>query len=358
MTEPNRTLEAFAEIVARVRSVQREQVARLPELRDPAVCPERFLDWLGATRGLSPDLPLAAQLTEEDWRRLIPSLGPLWSTKGAQESVRDVVRATVGQRVWIGDWLRIRFVTPGSPPLFLTEAPPGGIYLTELHIEDPGTAALRTKIVDSLRLVRPVKEEFRINFAHFVENWLYGPSRWDGASGTTSIAPPAGEPDDTSILIVGPNAGVASVRQLVIDPAIPVTWDHVHYVGEVRVNNVGTFRIRDDGLGDNYEIELTAGAPPATTVRLLRAGVPVATAVHPVGDDEDTLLRVMTMPGAGPSLGIDVEINGELAISYVDGAPLAPGARGVSWRVAVGTDIMTVLWFNILPGVPVQATLP
>ena len=56
---------------------------RIPELNHPRLCPERFVDWLAAKVGLSKDVPLAARLSVDDLRRLIPSLISVWREWGA-----------------------------------------------------------------------------------------------------------------------------------------------------------------------------------------------------------------------------------------------------------------------------------
>lgn len=355
MAEPvNEVMVGVGEIVARIRNVYRAQVAGLPDLKDPGRVPSRFLGWLGSNVGLDSAVPLARALGTIDpadiaiWRRVIPQAVRLWQSKGTHEGYRNALRAVTGARAWHGDWFSLRDVTDsGLVPAFLTGDPSdpldSGAYRQQVHVEDIGGTLDRELAVLALAMVRQAMERVDVSFVHFVEFWADGLVRWTDA-GTVAVL------DGDDNLSIGPGASSIAMDM----GTIPESWTHAVHTAVLSLTGattgVASFRFHDDGAGAYYEVELN----PAGTLRLLRDGVSVATGSFGLPVNRVVLLRVYVWPNVNGT-AVSVELDGATIAYYDDTTPRPPA--GISWRVAAGTTVLALAYYEVSPGNPEIVTM-
>lgn len=237
---------------------------RIPELKHPDLCPERFVDWLAATVGLSADVPLAARLETADFRRLIPRLISIWRDKVGPDAYREIIRATTAARSIVADWPALAPVDGDAMVLYEVRShayeegpggslsdvtPAAGPQLIEIWAEDTGGLD-RGAVVDAARLVRAVEDGVHIVFVDLAEDWTQ-PTRWV-FTGTTSVQA------DGSLKLAGAGAEAR------IDGS---SWlDGIHDVRTVLRDTggaSGTFRMVID---DDFEIAITEGIAAGNVV--------------------------------------------------------------------------------------------
>lgn len=165
--------------------------ARAAALREAAYkgaeAPAAIIRQLAATVGLGPDLPIVAELTEDELRRLLSVAVALWKQKGTDTSWRSVLSYLAPTRVLILDWFHHRTIEGSSLELHLIPEPgtaPGGNYdypefVTDLWIVDPNEIFDLERLGRVLTLFRAANE--RINFyrAAFVEDLRQGVQLWE-----------------------------------------------------------------------------------------------------------------------------------------------------------------------------------
>lgn len=344
----NRVAVAVATVVARLFSVPRARRAQLFDLISALDCPVRFLEELAATVGFTRELRASTYPEGEEWRAIITFAPAIWESKGEHETLRDIIRAFVGARSWIGDWHNFRTQAGVSTfPFFGTTVwTSNGDWVSNIHVEDRDAVLDRNRTVDALDVVRNGGEVLEVTFIEFLENWdnLF---RWTIVGAATL---------GTQVLDLDGTAAAASATTAEGSTRTD-RWTEVHYNSLLRITSGDSvrFRFRDDLAGDFYEVRLDEGGA-AGNVELFRGAASVAVGTHgiPSFATKAILLTVLTVDLV-TGIQIEVLIDGTSVITHTDATPAGTGEAG--FRVDAG-NIARCEWFEVVPANPDTRTVP
>ena len=356
----NQIAVANAALIARMTNVIRARNDQVHDLLDAQDCPAEFIEGLGALVGLTPDRRITHHFPDvAAWRRAIGLAPILWAERGGHDVIRDAQQAFPATRSSVHDWHNLRVLVgwpnPGIQfPWFATPALADfGDWYSYVHAEDLQGTLDRDFSEDAVDEIRKSGEVVWLTFVAFTENWDTT-TRWGDISATALV-----DGANSLDLPVGTHARETYAHDVL---GVTATWLHVAYRAIVRVPTAGriAFRVHDDLAGAYYEARLLQVG--ANNVQLYRSGALVAQATHalPLGDAWPDLklwwcfVTIESVPQVGPQRMIRVLIDNVPEITYIDVAPLPPGA--VRFESLVGT--CSVDWFEVMPANPETRTIP
>lgn len=332
-------LERFLDGHQSVWETTTSKALSVPNLWDVSLCPDKFLIYLKAIVGWTAKWDsITSGLSNDLLRRLISVSAQLWSKRGSEEALLDVVRLLFKVRCTYTNWFGYRWVLDetelgsdlaGTDPWIVGE--PWGSDRAEswstLRVMDGGSLD-RTLLRNVVRLMRAGGERWEIVYLSLVDTFLAARDNTQWGSGPTVSGGKVQLSDDSiqeaAECIV---SGATSWAQYMVTARLAGT--SAASGGEFGLmfhwqdaSNHYAFVI--DTVAQTFAIKKVVGGTPATLASVAVS----ATALGAVYDGVYNVFRVVTIT-EGANIRIKVILDGLVVLEYLDSsAPFAQGSVG------------------------------
>lgn len=246
---------------------------------DPDELPDEVIPYLAASVGLGPDLPVVAELTVDELRRLTAIAVAMWKRKGSTDSWRAALLHLGPARAMILDWFYLRIVEGTSGELVLLPDPgtaPGGNYdypetVSDVWVEDPDEALDLERLGRFLNLLRPTNERINLYRALFVEDLRQSTLLW------SIDDPPNGYHDPDRKALVSEDGALFLANPDDAPDLSGANGYHV-FLRLAMTGGADLWVAADADASDGYRLRWTAG-DPAGSLEVSRVVAGVATSL-------------------------------------------------------------------------------
>jgi photosystem II stability/assembly factor-like uncharacterized protein len=173
-----------------------DKIFSIKDLWSVTRCPDEALKYLKNIVGWTRELDyITDELDYDTLRRLIASSVPLWSKRGKEETIIDIISLVLNTRCVIWNWFDYRWIVDetefaeqhaGYDSWIIDHGEEGlGEYSSNIRIVDDGTLN-KDLVKNVLKLIRACGERIEISYINFLDRFLVDDdtSQWDNVEGT------------------------------------------------------------------------------------------------------------------------------------------------------------------------------
>ncbi len=287
-------------------------IERLPDLDDPAKCPDDLLQYYKDEFGFTSDLRyITDDLAPLELRKLISLAIPLWRMKGTASGLRAICKILTGHNPIYRDWFWYRPLASEGEGIWVGAAEEGldgysvfdsGENISVLKLVDDGNLN-ETMLVHLIQLIRPMNETIVVRLMDFMDTFTDSPDRWERLEGSPVPTIDEGE------LVVPPGA-ISKAMIMSVAPEIMNAYDIEHTVefeDAADVHEVRWLTVYNDPLTNGYlRLRLSPTSPHVVIDEVV------------IGVGETSIYSADLLGGIVLTPGVRAGVRIETSVSAVD----------------------------------------